>query len=116
MPESHFSRRNIQGGFALSQTTQEGETSAFRLAVLSSLPAKHQTYLFDRVQEMCRIWLRQNRIAGGDMVSSELASQVWLKLVASVSLDDNDPPLPEVNPDQWSVDLSNPERDGRVTC
>jgi hypothetical protein len=65
---------------------------------------------------MCRIWLRQNRISAGDMAPNELASEVWLKLVASVSLDDNDPPeLPEVNPDEWSVDLSNPERDGRVT-
>jgi hypothetical protein len=116
VPESDLSSRNIRGGSALAQTSQEGVAAALRLAVLSSLPAKHQTYLFDRVHEMCHMWLRRNRISAGDMAPRELASEVWLKLVASVSLDDNDAPeLPELNPDEWSVDLSNPERDGRVT-
>jgi hypothetical protein len=90
-------------------------TAALRLAVLSSLPAKHQTYLFDRVHEMCRMWLRRNGTPVGDMSTRALSSQVWLKLIASVSLDDEEPELPDVNPDEWSVDLLNPERDGRVT-
>ena len=65
---------------------------------------------------MCRLWLRRNGIPVGDMTPHELASEVWLKLVASVSTDgDEASELPEVNPDDWSVDPSVPEQDGRVT-
>jgi hypothetical protein len=116
VPDSDPSRRNTPGGSALAQAGKEGATAALGLAVLSSLPARHQTYLFDRVREKCRIWLRRNGIPTGDMTSHELASEVWLKLLASVSTDADDTSEPlEPDPDEWSVDSANPERDGRVT-
>jgi hypothetical protein len=84
------------------------------LAVLSSLPVSHQTYLFEKVRSLCRGWLRRNRISLADVTPDELASEIWLKLVASVSTADDPSHEPiEANPDEWSAD-PNPERDERV--
>jgi hypothetical protein len=84
------------------------------LAVVWSLPMGHQTYLFEEVCRLCSGYLRRNRISDADVTPPELVSEVWKKLLGSVSLDTD--PLPVVRADEWSADPNAPEHDGRVIC
>jgi hypothetical protein len=72
----------------------------------------HQTYLFEEVCRLCSGYLRRNRISDADVTPPELVSEVWKKLLGSVSLDTD--PLPVVRADEWSADPNAPEHDGRV--
>jgi hypothetical protein len=60
---------------------------------------------------LCIGYLRRNRISADDVTPLELVSEVWKKLLSSVSLD-TDRPL-AVRAGEWSTDPA-PERDGRV--
>jgi hypothetical protein len=82
------------------------------LAVLWSLPTGHQTYLFEEVRKLCSGYLRRNRISADDVTPLELVSEVWKKLLGSVSLETDGPLV--VRADEWSTDPNAPERDGRV--
>jgi hypothetical protein len=63
----------------------EKTIGALRLAVLSSLPSGHQKYLFEMVTKLCAGWLRRNGIRPREVTPSELASEIWLKLVSTLS-------------------------------
>jgi hypothetical protein len=60
---------------------------------------------------LCVGYLRRNRISADDVSPLELVSEVWKKLLSSVSLD-TDRAL-AVRAGEWSTDPA-PERDGRV--
>jgi hypothetical protein len=82
------------------------------LAVLWSLPVRHQTYLFGEVRKLCSGSLRRNGIAADEVTPLELVSEVWKKLLGSVSLGTDH--LPVIRPDEWSTDPNVPENDERV--
>jgi hypothetical protein len=117
MPESGLSRRITLGASVSSRSTDRGIEGAargeLRLLVLQSLPQSHERYLFNEIRTLCSDYLRRNRISAQEITADELLSEVWLKLVGTGSLP-NDEDLPALNPADWSVDLHMPERDGRI--
>jgi hypothetical protein len=60
---------------------------------------------------LCSGHLRRNRISADDVTPLELVSEVWKKLLGSVSLEADRPLV--VQRGEWSTDPA-PERDGRV--
>jgi hypothetical protein len=112
VPESLSSSRNTPAGSVPPRSADGSGGAELRLAVLWSLPTKHQTYLFEEVRKLCSGYLRRNRISAEEVTPLELVSEVWKKLLGSVSLD-TDSSL-AVRPGEWSTDPSAPERDGRV--
>jgi hypothetical protein len=64
------------------------------------------------VRKLCSGYLRRNRISTKEVAPLELVSEVWKKLLGSVSLETDR--LPVVRADEWSTDPDLPERDGRV--
>lgn len=117
MPESDVPRRTTHE-WSTTSSLEEGvderrARAALRLAVVSSLPRPHQSYLFEEIRGLCREFLRNKRISSADVTPEELISEIWKKLVGTVVLH-GDKTLPNSNPNEWSVDLKNPSRDGRV--
>jgi hypothetical protein len=112
VPESLSSSRNIHGVSVRPRSADGRGGAELRLAVLWSLPTRHQTYLFEEVRKLCSGYLRRNRISAEEVTPLELVSEVWKKLLGSVSLETDY--LPVVNADEWSTDPNAPERDGRV--
>jgi hypothetical protein len=112
VPESPSSGRNTDGGSVPRRSADAGGGAELRLAVLWSLPIRHQTYLFEEVRKLCSGYLRRNRISAGEVEPLELVSEVWKKLLGSVSLEADR--LPLVGAGEWSTDPNAPERDGRV--
>ena len=112
MPESLPSSRNTPAGSDSRRSADGSGAAELRLAVLWSLPTKHQTYLFEEVHKLCSGYLRRNRISDEEVTPLELVSEVWKKLLGSVSLE-TDRSL-TVRPGEWSTDPDAPERDGRV--
>ena len=116
MAESRFSSRNTHGASVPPTPVRSGEEGAsraeLRLRVLCSLPATHQQYLFDEVRLLCRAYLRNKRVSTQELTPEELFSEIWLKLLGTVSMDEKQdrPPIST----EWSVDPDVPERDGRV--
>ena len=113
VPESRFSSRNTHGASVPPSPVRSGEEGAsraeLRLRVLLSLPATHQSYLFEKVRVLCGNYLRENRVPLEELTPRELVSEVWLKLLGTVSLDKTEgAAAPE-----WTVN-PHPERDGRV--
>jgi hypothetical protein len=111
VPESRFSSRGTYAGSVSPRSADGSGGAELRLAVLWSLPTGHQTYLFEEVRKLCSGYLRRNRISAEDVTPLELVSEVWKKLLSSVSLE-TDRPL-TVQASEWSTNLA-PERDGRV--
>jgi len=113
VPESRFSSRNTHGASVPPSPVRSGEEGAsraeLRLRVLCSLPAAHQRYLFEKVSVLCSSYLRKERVPLKELEPRELLSEVWLKLLGTVSIDETEEFTPE-----WSVDPDVPERDGRV--
>jgi hypothetical protein len=64
---------------------EERTLGARRLAVLSALPAGHQRYLFEKVENLCADWLRRHRIVQREITPRELSSEIWLKLVSTLT-------------------------------
>jgi hypothetical protein len=88
VPDPDVSRRSNSTEYVL--TSDEGTVGEFRLAVASSLPVEHMRYLTLRIRELCANWLRQRRIPENDVSVDELVSEVWLKLVSTLSpIDEN---------------------------
>jgi hypothetical protein len=87
----------------------EKTIGALRLAVLSSLPSGHQRYLFKKVTNLCADWLRRQRISSSETSSSELASEIWLKLVSTLSPANNDSGII-----RGAVGAADPRNDDRV--
>jgi hypothetical protein len=113
VPESGFSRRNGNGATVQSSAngiggrTPRGE---LRLQVLCSLPPMHQRYLFEEVRKLCRCYLGTRQNGASEVTTGELLSEVWQKLVSTVSVSDDEytePSLPS------STDPA-PERDARI--
>jgi hypothetical protein len=77
------------------------------------LPAAHQQYLFEKVMVLCSSYLRNKRVKTSELTTRELLSDVWIKLLGTVSLDDTEEFTPAAAP-EWTVDPQTPERDGRV--
>jgi hypothetical protein len=119
VPESRFSSRNPYdtpvrpspgggGGVGVGR----GE---LRLRVLRSLPATHQQYLCRAIRILCLSYLRKRHVPAGQVTPDELLSEIWQKLLGTVSLDSDEteecttalPPEGSINPDA-------PEGDGRV--
>jgi hypothetical protein len=112
VPESTVSRRI--GG---ERSTPALESGTFALRVLWTLPQAHQVFLFHEVGGLCRRYLRSKPDDASDISSEELLSEVWAKLIGSITMSDpNDASekshLPE--PSDWSIDPHVPENDGRV--
>jgi hypothetical protein len=89
------------------------ERAELRLRVLLSLPATHQRYLFEKIMILCSNYLRKEGVSLSELTPRELLSEVWLKLLGTVSLDETEEFRAAVAP-EWTVDAQAPERDGRV--
>jgi hypothetical protein len=81
-----------------------------RLRVLWSLPQGHQRYLFAEIRKLCREYLRNRRVPAAELTPEELLSEIWRKLLGTVSLDNDE--APGANP--ADINLEAPEDDGRV--
>lgn len=91
---------------------RQGETRGeFRLRVLNSLPDLHQRYLYDEVQKRCSRFLRMRRVGNSEVSLSELLSEVWRKLLGSLSIQDSMTRYPF---EETSIHPHAPDRDGRV--
>jgi hypothetical protein len=108
--ESPSSSRNTYAESASSRPAHGGNAE-LRLAVLWSLPTRHQTYLFEEVRKLCVGYLRGHRISAEEVSPLELVAEVWKKLLGTVSLETDR--LPAIRAGEWSMDPA-PERDGRV--
>lgn len=60
---------------------------------------------------MCTDYLRRHRIPAQEITTEELVSEVWLKLLGTVSQSNDEEMV--LRPEDWSLD-DTPERDGRV--
>jgi hypothetical protein len=84
-----------------------------RLRVLWSLPPTHQRYVFEEIHRLSRLYLRNRRVPVSEVTPEELVSEIWQKLLGTLSLDDVPECLPTA-PAEWTIDLQAPEHDGRV--
>jgi hypothetical protein len=83
-----------------------------RLRVLWSLPQGHQRYLFAKIDILCRNYLRSKRVPTSGVTPDELRSEICQKLLGTVSLGNDE--ASGTNPADWSINLQDPEHDGRV--
>jgi len=119
MPETRHSCR-LDGETSAPLSSADGGKSEvglgeLRLRVLWSLPEAHQRHLFEEIHKLCRDHLRSNGIPASEMNPGELVSEIWQKLLGSVSLPDHEKRatlFPDAS--EWSIDAQAPERDGRV--
>jgi hypothetical protein len=111
VPESSFTSRNTHTESVSPRSAYDGGGPELRLCALWLLPTGHQAHLFEEVRKLCSGYLRRNRISAEDVTPLELVSEVWKKLLGSVSLE-TDPAL-VARASDWSTDPA-PERDGRV--
>jgi hypothetical protein len=117
VPESRFSSRNTHGASVSPSSAASGGGGAaraeLRLRVLLSLPATHQRYLFEKVMFLCSSYLRKEGVPFSELTPRELLSEVWLKLLGTVSLDETEEFTGAAAP-ECTVDPQAPKRDGRV--
>jgi len=83
----------------------------FRLRVLNSLPDLHQRYLYGEVQKRCGRFLRARHGASSEVSLEELLSEVWKKLLGSLSIQEEIPKFPF---EETSINPYAPDLDGRV--
>jgi hypothetical protein len=115
-PESRsWYRRQDDVQFSTAIDGRGQERAELRLRVLCSLPPRHQKYVFGELHQMCRNFLRRQRVPLSEMTPEELLSEIWQKLLGTVSVHDEERPgLSFLDPNQANVDADTPERDGRV--
>jgi hypothetical protein len=82
-----------------------------RLRVLNSLPFRHQRYLFQEVAVRCSRYLRKSGVSSSEVSMEEMLSEVWKKLLSSISVHDESAAL---KLEGLSINLNSPELDGRV--
>jgi len=116
VPESQFSSRETNDVRFIGAADGRGQVRAeLRLRVLRSLPPRHQRYLFEEIRKLCRDFLRSARVPSSEVTPEELLSEIWQKLLGTVSLQNEETPdLSSPDPNQASIDPDSPERDGRV--
>jgi hypothetical protein len=85
-----------------------------RLRVLRSLPETHLQYLFKEIRVLSEQYLRRRHVPAGEVTADELLSEIWQKLLGTVSLDNDETDYATTVPAEWSINLDAPERDGRV--
>jgi hypothetical protein len=98
------------------------ERAELRLRVLWSLPYAHQRHVFEEIRKLSRLYLRNRRVPASEVTPEELVSEIWQKLLGTVSLGtvslngaDAPPAAPaEWRIDEWRIDEEAPEGDGRV--
>ena len=101
--------------FGLRQPAEGGAARGdLRLRVLCSLPSAHQRYLFKEIRNLCRAYLRKWQVPAAEVTAEELISEIWQKLLGTVSLDDELSQNLTALSDEWSIDPNAPEHDGRV--
>jgi hypothetical protein len=59
-------------------------------------------------------YLRKWQVPGAEVTPDELLSEIWQKLLGTVSLDKEQTDELTALPPEWSINLDAPERDGRV--
>jgi hypothetical protein len=112
VPESRISRR-IRG----ERSTPAPEGGTFALRVLRTLPQAHQAFVFHEIRRLCHHYLRSKPEAASEISSEELVSEVWAKLIGSITMPDPSDAAERSNfpdPSDWTIDLHGPENDGRV--
>ena len=112
MPESRISRRS---GGERSAPAPESET--FALRVLWTLPQAHQAFVFHEIRGLCRHYLRSKAEDASEINPEELVSEVWEKLIGSITMPDPNVAAERSNfpdPSDWTIDPQVPENDGRV--
>jgi hypothetical protein len=117
VPESGSSSRNTHGASIPPLDGSEGgpaRRAELRLRALCSLPATHQQYLYEKVGILCRGYLRKRRVSTSEITPEELLSEIYQKLLGTVSMADKVDNFAPANPIEWRVDSDAPERDGRV--
>jgi hypothetical protein len=93
------------------------ESGTFALRVLGTLPQAHQRFVFDEICGLCRHYLRSKPEDASDISSEELVSEVWAKLIGSITMPDPSEAAERSNfpdPSDWTIDPHAPENDGRV--
>jgi hypothetical protein len=90
------------------------EVGTFALRVLWTLPQAHQNFLFHEICGMCRNCLRSKPEDASEISSEELVSEVWAKLIASITVPNDSEEIGSPNPSDWTIDPQVPENDGRV--
>jgi len=112
VPETRISRRS--GG---ERSAPAPESGTFALRVLWTLPQAHQNFLFHEVRGLCRHYLRSKPEDASEISSEELVSEVWAKLIGSITMPDPNDAAERSNfpdPSDWTIDPQVPENDGRV--
>jgi hypothetical protein len=112
VPESRFSRR-ISG----ERPTPAPESGTFALRVLWTLPQAHQAFVFHEISGLCRHYLRSKPDDASEISSEELVSEVWAKIIGSITMPDPNDAAEKSNfpdPSDWTIDPQVPENDGRV--
>jgi hypothetical protein len=102
------SRPNNERSINLGDREAQGE---LRLRVLASLPPLHQRYLFEEIRKRCSRFLRQRGVTESEVSVEELLSEVWAKLLGSLSIQDERTMSSHV---ETTDDPHAPDRDGRV--
>jgi hypothetical protein len=82
-----------------------------RLRVLKSLPFLHQRFLFQEITERCSRYLRRSAVNNSEVSVEEMLSEVWKKMLSSVSVHDENVAL---ELERLTIDPRSPEGDGRV--
>jgi hypothetical protein len=85
--------------------------------VLGTLPQAHQRYVFDEVRGLCRRYLHSKPEDASEISSEELVSEVWAKLIGSITMPGPDEAAERSNfpdPSDWTIDPYIPANDGRV--
>jgi hypothetical protein len=110
VPESRILRRNTD-----ERSSPQGGT--FALRVLWTLPQAHQGFVFHEICGLCRHYLRSKPADASEISSEELVSEVWAKLIGTITMPDPNDATERSNfpdPSDWTIDLQVPENDGRV--
>jgi hypothetical protein len=112
VPESRFSGRSRS-----ERSAPAPESGTFALRVLWTLPQAHQAFVFREIGGLCRHYLRSKPEDASEISSEELVSEVWAKLIGSITMPDPNDAAEKSNfldPNDWTIDSQVPENDGRV--
>jgi hypothetical protein len=91
------------------------EGGTFALRVLWTLPQAHQNFLFHEIGGLCRNYLRSKPEDASEISSEELVSEVWAKLIASITVpNDISEEIGSPSPSDWTIDPQVPKNDDRV--